>query len=130
MGKIKKTLKKKVNPEKSNKMIYAVTIGLVIIFGGLLLLLVDFDDPKDARESIDSALKYLKKTSGIISVTYLPEEKKVIIVYNSTADNKNKYEDYQTMARYAAIRLSNITFSLSSQPFSAAAQSIAYSPLT
>ncbi len=106
MGKLKKKFKKKVNPERSNKMIIAVAVGLVIVF---LILYIAFAgsggvvDKKDKKAVMEHALKYLKKGQGVSQLNFIPEQNKVIIVY----DESDEHLDFRTIARLAATRLSN-----------------------
>ena len=103
MGKIKKKFKKKVNPEKSNKMIIAVIVGLVIFFTVLFFITTGKKVPTDKKELISNTLSYLKKSGGILDTVIFPDENKVIIVYNSYM----KEIDYHRVARFAGLKLSN-----------------------
>ena len=111
MGKKKKKLKHKVNPEKSNKMIIAVVIGLVIVLAAFLLFTILGSSGGKAPETTEEKdafmkkeLKYLETTEGIAELKYYPEENKVIIVYESY---KGDLHDYPKIARYAGLKLSN-----------------------
>jgi hypothetical protein len=105
MGKLKKKLKKKVNPEKSNKMIYAVVAGLVLIILIAFFAVVDFGPPADKKEMMINAMEYLEKgKEGVVDVKILPEQNKVIIVYDGNNPDK---VDFKKVAAYAGLKLSN-----------------------
>ena len=103
MGKIKKKFKKKVNPEKSNKMIIAVIVGVVILFTALFFITTGKKAPTDKKELISNTLSYLKKSGGILETVIFPDENQVIIVCNSYI----KEIDYHTVAKFAGLKLSN-----------------------
>jgi len=108
MSKFRKTLKKRVNPAKSNKMIIAVGIGSAILLVGLFLLVQTSSTPSNKAEAMDKALKYLKDSEGILLVKTYPEQNMAIIVYDSQEPEKDKKPiDFLLIARYAGIRLSN-----------------------
>lgn len=65
MGKKKKGLLKKVNPEKSNKMIYAVLIGVFILFMIAVAFVLN-EDKKRAVDPIINTQKILKESDEII----------------------------------------------------------------
>jgi hypothetical protein len=91
----------KINPEKSNKMIYAVVIGLGIVFVGFLLL-VTGGTPADGKGGLMAeVLNYLKKTQGIEKLEMMPESNTVQIRYDSQ-DPK----DFVKIAAFAGIKLS------------------------
>jgi hypothetical protein len=106
MGKLKKKFKKKVNPEGSNKMIIAVAIGLMIL---VAILYITFArggasvNKKDKKEVMGYALKYLQKGAGVSELKFLPEQNKVVIIYDETIEHL----DFHTIARYASLKLSN-----------------------
>ena len=105
MGKMKKKLKKKVNPGRSNKMIIAVAIGVVIVFVVLFWLMIGSspDTPVNKEEVMNSVLKYLEKGEGILQLKKFPDRNKFIIVYDSYIEKK----DFLKIARYAGMKLSN-----------------------
>jgi hypothetical protein len=103
MGKVKKKFKKKVNPEKSNKMIYAVAAGLAILIIVFLAFTISKDTVTDKPELMNNTLKYLKTTPGVLELKTLPEENKVMIVYDRYAEDR----DFQKIAWYAGIKLSH-----------------------
>jgi hypothetical protein len=104
MGKLKKKIRKKVNPERSNKMIIAVVAGLILILVVAFVAVVDFGPPADKSEMMTDTMAYLEKGDGIIEVKLLPEQNKVIIVYDG--NNTDKI-DFKKVAGYAGLRLSN-----------------------
>lgn len=103
MGKKKKKLRKKINPEKSNKMIYAVAAGLALLIVIFLIFTISGEKVVDKKDLMTKTLEYVKKQGGIKELKLLPDESKVIIVYDPFVKKKN----FQTIARYAGVRLSN-----------------------
>jgi hypothetical protein len=103
MSKFRKTLKKKVNPAKSNKMIVAVGVGVLIIFLTLFLLTTGPSSPKNKAEAMDKALKYVKKAEGILDIKTYPEKNRAVIIYDSWV----KKTDFVAVARFAGIRMSD-----------------------
>jgi len=101
MGKIKKKFRKTINQEKSNKMIYAVGIGLVLVFVAFIILISSGSNPVDKEELIMDTIGYLKKTKGIIGFRIFSDENTVRLVYDS-----NDRKDFVKIARYAGIKLS------------------------
>lgn len=102
MAKRKKKFKKKINPEKSNKMIIAVGVGVVIVFSVIFFLMMGPQTPGNKAKTMENTLKYLKKTTGIMAIKTFPEQNRALIVYDS-AETK---PDFVTIARYAALKLS------------------------
>jgi hypothetical protein len=113
--KFKKSLRK-INKGKSNKMIYAVVAGVIIVFGTLSFLLLQNDTPTDKKELMTTSLKYLNNVAGIEDVKIYPDENKVVIVYISALETE---KDFQKIAIYAGKKLTyklkdeNVTFILS-----------------
>lgn len=103
MGKAKKKFKKKINPEKSNKMIYAVVAGLAILIIVFMVFTISKETVTDKPKVMDNTLKYLETTPGVLELKPLPEENKVIIVYDRYTEDR----DFQKIARYAGIKLSH-----------------------
>jgi hypothetical protein len=103
MGKLRTKLKKKVNPLKSNKMIYAVAGGLALLAVAFLLVTLSKDKVTDKPQLMEKTLKYLKTSEGIMELKTLPLENKVIIVYDPNTENK----DFAKVVRYAGLKLSN-----------------------
>ncbi len=108
MGKLKKKIKKKVNPEKSNKMIYAVGAGLLILASVFIYILLSGESSVDKKDVMTNSLAYLKGSAGIKELKPLPEQNKLVIVYDSSVDQTgNRKKDFFKIARYAGIRISN-----------------------
>ena len=101
--KSKKNLRKRINPEKSNKMIYAVGGGLAIFFALILFLVMRSGTiPSDPTEIMTSTLKYLEKTGGVRDVIREPLADRVTIVYEPV-----EKVDIIMVTQYAGIRLSH-----------------------
>jgi hypothetical protein len=103
MGKLRVKLKKKVNPLKTNKMIYAVAGGLALLAVAFLLVTISKDKVTDKPQLMETTLKYLKTSDGIMDLKILPVENKVIIIYASNTEHK----DFAKIVRYAGLKLSN-----------------------
>jgi hypothetical protein len=93
---------KKINPERSNKMLYAVMAGLGVILIIFFTLAITSSPGKD-KKSLDSILAYLQKTEGLIEIKTMAAEKRAVIVFNS--DSKNA-ANFEKVTHYAAVRLS------------------------
>lgn len=98
-----KTKIRKINPEKSNKMIYAVAAGLAVIILVFLLSIVFTSSSGDKKQALQKTLAYLKNTEGLVEIKTIETENRVVIVFNS--DSKNA-KNFEKIAHYAAIRLS------------------------
>jgi hypothetical protein len=103
MSKLRTKLKKKVNPLKSNKMIYAVAGGLALLAIAFLLVTISKDKVTDKPQLMENTLKYLRTSEGVMELKLMPVENKVIIVY----DPRTKNKDFAKVVRYAGIKLSN-----------------------
>jgi len=107
---LKKRLRAK-NKLQTNKLIYAVAAGLGIIL--IIILIIIFTGDRkavDKKKLILDTLGYLKKVSAITNVDAFPEENKALVIYSSSSaggSNSDSNLNFQDMARYAAIRLSN-----------------------
>jgi hypothetical protein len=101
MGRKKKSIISKINPEKSNKMIYAVVVGLAILFVVFFILISGGTNPENKQEMMTGILGYLNNTQGIIKLEVKSEENLVRIFYDSQ-DSK----DFFKIAAYAGIKLS------------------------
>jgi hypothetical protein len=101
----KKKFKKKVNPEQSNKMIYAVVAGLAILIIVFLFFTIRSDTVVDKNELMTKTLKYLKRTDGIKELKILPKENRVIIIHDRITE-QNKNLDFPKIALYAGIKCS------------------------
>jgi hypothetical protein len=99
-----KTKIRKVNPEKSNKMIYAVAVGLAIILLVFLLSIVFTSGGGDKKQTLQKTLAYLKNTEGLVEIKTLEAESRAVIVFNS--DSKNA-KNFEKIAHFAALRLAN-----------------------
>ncbi len=102
----KKRISGRINPEKSNKMIWAVSFGLLLIFGALIIFITNNDLITDKKEVMKKTLGYLKKTKTITSVEFLHETNQVKIFYAPENNSKNII-DYKKMIIFAGIKLSN-----------------------
>jgi len=92
---------RKVNPGRSNKLIYAVGAGLLVIL--LVFFTLAILGGRGARGgSMAKTLDYLKNTEGLIAVKALDGEKRALIVFNSDSKNAGNFEK---VAHYAALRL-------------------------
>jgi hypothetical protein len=107
MGK-KKKLKRKINPEKSNKMIIAVAVGVVIVMAVFFIIMIlgsgNSTAPADKGELMKRMLKYVETTDGIAGLKYYPEQNKVVIIYESYLESQ---QNFPKIAQYAGLRLSN-----------------------
>jgi len=108
MGKKKKKFKRKINPEKSNKMIIAVAVGVGIVMAAFILIMIlssgNSTAPVDKTEIMKGTLKYLETTNGIAGVKYYPEQNKVVIIYEGY---KESLRDYPRVVQFAGLKLSN-----------------------
>jgi hypothetical protein len=101
MGKFKKKLKK-VNREKSNKMIFAVAggLGLLVAIGVFLVLWLDSTTTK--ADIINKAIKYLEVAEGISDIKVNADSNEISIVFD-----KFTQEDYIKKVFYAGLKVSN-----------------------
>jgi hypothetical protein len=97
-----KTKIKRINPEKSNKMIYAVVAGLAVIL--IAFFMAIFFTGGSGNKLPANILAYLKHTEGLTDIQIMDAEKKVLIVFNSDSKNAGNFEK---IAYYAALRLSS-----------------------
>jgi hypothetical protein len=97
---LKIKINKKVNPNKSNKMLYAVAAGLGIVLTVFFALTIGSGG--DNKMPADT-LAYLQGTEGLTEVRVMDAEKKALIVYNSDSKNAGNFEK---IVYYAAVRLS------------------------
>lgn len=82
-------------------MIYAVALGLVLVFSVFFFLVIRGGEPRDKKGFMNEALNYLKRTQGVMSVVVIPEKNRVNLVYD-TLDKK----DFRKIARFAGIKVS------------------------
>lgn len=94
---------KRINPERSNKMIYAVAAGLGVILIIFFTLAIIGGSGGGNKKSLASTLAYLKNTEGLVEIKTMDAEKRALIVFNS--DSKNA-ANFEKIAYYAALRLS------------------------
>ena len=103
-SKIKRSLKKKINPGKSNKLIYAVVAGLAVVFVVFIILMLSGDPSTENKQDlISGTLSYISKVDGVVDLKIFPAENKVIIIH----DGLKKKTDFEKIAKFAGIRLSN-----------------------
>ena len=109
MAKSKKKIRRKINPEGSNKMIYAVVVGLIIVFALMFFLFTGKTEKVENKsELMKSTLKYLKNTEGLKDIKYFPENNTVSLYYKGFSQKeKKKKPDYRRVALYAGLKLSN-----------------------
>jgi hypothetical protein len=106
MGKFRKTLKKKINPAKSNRIIILVGAGLLVLFLALFIISINPGTPSNKGEVMDQSLAYLKKSlDGILAIKTYPDQNKAVIIYDSL--RRERESDFVYSARLAGIRLSN-----------------------
>lgn len=86
-------------------MIIAVAFGLLIVFGTLFFVFTGDESPVDKEGAMTNAMEYLEDSDYITEVKHLPEQNKVVLIYDANAD-PNKV-DVKKVARFAAIKLSN-----------------------
>lgn len=106
MGKLKKQFRKKINPENSNKMIYAVTVGLLILFATIFFMSTGDTSPENKKGAMEDTLAYLKKTEGISSLILEPDENRVKLYYIQDS-KETKKTDYKRITIFAGMKLSN-----------------------
>jgi hypothetical protein len=93
---------RRINPQKSNKLIFAVAGGLAIVLLIFFTLVIISGSRGGDRESMAKTLAYLKNTEGLVAIKALDAEKRAIIVFNSDSKNAGNFEK---IAYYAALRL-------------------------
>jgi hypothetical protein len=107
MGK-KKKFKKKINPEKSNKMIIAVAVGVVIVMAVFFIIMIlgsgDSAPPEDKGELMKRMLEYLETKDGIAGLKYYPGQNKVVIIYEGYKESR---QNYPKVAQFAGLKLSH-----------------------
>lgn len=106
MGKAYKQWKKKVNPESSNKMIYAVGAGLILLVIVFLTYTIMDEQVSDKKEVMNQTLGYLKHNNSFKDLKILPDQNRVVFVYDDFT-RKEREDDLTLAARYAGIKLSN-----------------------
>jgi len=99
----KKNLHQRINPEKSNKMIYAVGGGLAVVMLLVLWVMLSSGDlPDNPGEVMKSTLRYVEKTEGVIDLTADADTSTITIIYEP-ADKVNMVQ----VAQYAGVRVSH-----------------------
>jgi len=106
MKKQKKKLNRKINPEKSNKMIWAVSAGLLILFGMLFIWITGSDSIDSKEELFENTLSYLKHTEGITSIKQDHGSNSVKIYFEPDPNSRSKI-DYKKLSVFAGVKLSN-----------------------
>ena len=98
-----KTKIRKVNPQKSNKMIYAIAAGLAVIFIAFFLIIFSTGSGTgDKKQALQKILAYLKTTDGLVEIKIIEAEHRAVIIFNSDSKNAGNFEN---IAHYAALRL-------------------------
>jgi len=94
---------KKINPGRSNKMIYAIAAGLAVVLIIFFTLAITGGNRGGGSRSMAKTLSYLKNTEGLIEIQAMEPLKRAVIVFNSDSKNAGNFEK---IAYYAALRLS------------------------
>ncbi len=94
---------RKINPGKSNKMIFAVVGGLALVLLAFFTLVILSGGKGGGSRSMAKTLSYLKNTEGLIEIQAMEPLKRAVIIYNSDSKNAGNFEK---VAHYAAMRLS------------------------
>ena len=102
----KRKLNRKINPEKSNKMIWAVSSGLLILFGILFIWIIGSDSVDNREELFDNTLNYLKRIEGITGLETDFESNSVKIYYDPDPNSRSRI-DYKKLSLFAGVKLSN-----------------------
>ncbi|MCU0237574.1 MAG: hypothetical protein MUC72_10890 [Acidobacteria bacterium] len=92
---------RRVNPGRSNKLIFAVAGGLLVVLL-VFFTLVIIGGRGSRGGSMARALDYLKNTEGLIAVKTMDDARQALIVFNSDSKNAGNFEK---VAHYAAVRL-------------------------
>jgi len=93
---------RRINPEKSNKMIVAVTLGLLVVFVLFVWMITRGGGGKDDRQRMESAVSYLKGVDGLGAREFFPVENRLRLTVGSTFTG-----DVEAIVRCAALRLDN-----------------------
>lgn len=95
---------KKINPRKSNKLIFAVAAGLTVIFIVFFIAIFSTGNSNGKKnKALQDTLSYLKKTDGLVEIKTFEAEHRAVIVFNSDSKNAGNFEK---IAHFAAMRLS------------------------
>ncbi len=106
--KYKTSVLNRINPDKSNRMVIAVSVGFGIIFLIWAIYMLSSGKKGPPQAVAEDVLAYLEKTEGITMTQINMEENRVDIRYDYS-----KTGDFVRICRYAALKLSN---SLPDQP--------------
>ncbi len=106
MKNLKKKFKRQINPERSNKMIWAVSIGILILFSVLFFLTTGNDSNENKSELFNNTLNYMKNIEGIANIESLPETNSVKIFFNPDPNSRSGI-DYKRITIFAGIKISN-----------------------
>jgi hypothetical protein len=104
-SKRKKKWRTTINPEKSNKMIYAVVGGLVIVFIAFVFVMLrggSSAPPEDKEKFIGDTLKYIRRVDGFVDLKIDAPQNRVVIVYQ-----EKERVDFVKIAQYAGMKLSD-----------------------
>lgn len=101
--KYKASVLKRINPDKSNRMIIAVVAGVGIIILAWLLAMLLSDEKGPPQAVAEKTLEYLERTDGIVTSQIDMAAKRVDLRYDYT-----KSGDFVLITRYAALKLSNV----------------------
>ena len=100
MGKVKKKFKKKVNPQKSNKMIIAVVAGLGIILAVAIVFLNQHSPLPSTEKATREFYDYFKNREGFLQVSQI-RNNQFLVIYSAKI-----IDDYFSMVKYAAEKMS------------------------
>ncbi len=96
----KRKKQRRINPEKSNKMIYAVAGGLVILIISFVLLLTVHPTPRDKRVLMTECTAYLRQVDEIRELQINPEENRLVLRCSPSSRL-----DFNLIVRSAAVKL-------------------------
>jgi hypothetical protein len=88
---MKKVLRKKLQTQKSNRMIIAVAVGLTILILALFVIFVDLG-PRGKEEVIRDYTSSIKRTSGIVEVKIDSEKNQFELLYDQLINSRFKRE--------------------------------------
>lgn len=100
--KYKASVLNRINQQKSNRLIIAVSVGVGLIILIWLIAMFSSDEKGPPQDVAENTLKYLDKTEGIAAVNIDMEKNQVAVRYDYT-----KPGDFVRITRYAALRLSH-----------------------
>ncbi len=91
-----------INPEKSNKMIYAVAGGLLVVFFLFGWMITRGGGGNDDQARMESAVSYLKDVTGIGTLSFFPAENRLRVNVDASFTGEPP-----VVAHAAAMRLQN-----------------------